>query len=50
MNRFAYDNESGFVFDRSNEEWLDTAEAVYHAMGAEIERLHSSNSPVEPRS
>ncbi len=43
-SRFAYDPESGFVWDSANEEWLDTPEAVYHAMGAEIERLHSSNS------
>ena len=31
-NRFAFDNESGFVIDRETGEWLTTAEEVFDAM------------------
>ena len=31
-NRFAFDEESGFVIDRETGEWLTTAEEVFDAM------------------
>ena len=32
LNRFAFDEESGFVIDRETGEWLTTAEDVFYAM------------------
>ena len=43
-NRFAFDEESGFVIDRETGEWLTTAEEVFDAM-----IQHMPNPAVEGR-
>ena len=43
-NRFAFDEESGFVIDRETGEWLTTAEEVFDAM-----IQHMPNAGVEGR-
>lgn len=40
-NRFTYDAESGFVYDRKNEEHLDTISDVYVSMSEEIDAINS---------